>query len=118
MRNESQAEPHAKEPPGARAFVLTWVALLVLAAASFALSFVHLGQLALPVALLIALAKAALVVMVFMELIAQPFTNRVVLVTAVAFVVLLAGLVAADVATRAREPLRPLPPSAPAALRP
>jgi cytochrome c oxidase subunit 4 len=94
-----------------RATSLTFVALLGLTAGSFALSYVHLGVLNIPVALAIAALKATLVIGVFMELAVEKFTVKVTMVAAFLFVVLLVGLMAADVATRATAPLLPPPPS-------
>jgi cytochrome c oxidase subunit 4 len=88
------------EGPSARSLLLTWVALVALAAASFGLSHASVGRVGVALALGIALAKAALVATVFMELAHQRFTNRLVLVTAVALIVLLGALMVADVLTR------------------
>src|SRR4051812_38214075 len=96
-----------------RATLATWGALVLLAAASFVLSMLHLGAWATPVALIIAVAKAALVAVVFMELAVQRASNRLALIAAIAFVVLLATLAAVDVATRAAEPLSPPIPTRP-----
>ena len=62
------------------------------------------------VALGIALLKATLVALVFMEILVEPFTVRVTLVTAFAFVVLLVFFVVADVVTRAPALLLPTGP--------
>jgi cytochrome c oxidase subunit 4 len=90
-----------------RTNVLVWLALMALAAASFGLSFVDLGGATVPVALTIATLKALLVALFFMELLDQRFTNRAVLIAALAFVVLLASLMGADVLTRDPPPLQP-----------
>jgi caa(3)-type oxidase subunit IV len=55
-----------------RAIVWTWVALMLLAGLSFGLSFAHLGDYGYAVALLVAAAKATLVVVFFMELLVEP----------------------------------------------
>ncbi len=88
-----------------RVTLITWIALVLLAAASLGLSQLHLGAMGSALAIAIAAVKAVLVAMIFMELSVQRASNRIVLVTAVAFVVLLASLAAVDVATRAPEPL-------------
>jgi cytochrome c oxidase subunit 4 len=90
-----------------RQTALTWGGLIALTATSFGLSYAHLGALGIPVALGIALIKASLVVLVFMELLVEPFTVRVTLVTAFALVVLLVFFVVADVVTRAPALLLP-----------
>jgi cytochrome c oxidase subunit IV len=94
-----------------RTTFVTLIGLLALTAASFAISYVPLGVLNVPVALLIASVKAALVVSIFMELAVEKFTVKISLVLGFVFVLLLVGLMAADVATRASAPLLPPPPS-------
>jgi cytochrome c oxidase subunit 4 len=89
-----------------RTFALTFVALLVLAAGSFVLSFAHLGTMSVPAAMAISLAKAVLVVLFFMELVVQRFTTRVVVVVSTLMVVILIALIVADVWTRS-PPLLP-----------
>jgi len=86
---------------------LAWVGLLILTATSFGLSYAHLGAFGVPVALGIAVVKASLVALVFMELLVEPFTVRVTLVTAVTFVALLVFFVVGDVVTRAPPVLLP-----------
>ena len=90
---------------GHRGFFGVFVALMLLAGLSFALSFADLGVATVPVAMLISLAKATLVAAFFMELVEQRFVNRFVLVAAAAFVVLLITLMVADVLTRGTPPL-------------
>jgi cytochrome c oxidase subunit 4 len=94
-----------------RATLLTLLALLGLTALSFALSYVHLGALNIPVAIAIAAVKATLVVTVFMELAVEKFTVKVSLIMGFVFAALLIGLMVADVVTRADAPLLPPPPS-------
>jgi cytochrome c oxidase subunit 4 len=94
-----------------RTTFVTLLALLGLTAASFALSYVHLGALNIPVALVIASVKAALVVTIFMELAIEKVSVKLSLVMGFVFVILLIGLMVADVATRASAPLLPPPPS-------
>ncbi|MEO7093442.1 MAG: cytochrome C oxidase subunit IV family protein [Polyangiales bacterium] len=89
-----------------RTFALTFLALLLLAAASYGLSFVHLGVLSIPAAMAISLAKAVLVVLFFMELIVERYTTRVVVVVSVGMLLLLIGFMVADVWTRS-PPLLP-----------
>ena len=82
-------------------------ALMFFAGLSFFLSFLDLGVMTVPVAMLISLIKALLVAIFFMELIEQRFVNRFVLIGAAAFVVLLISLMVADVLTRGTPPLLP-----------
>jgi cytochrome c oxidase subunit 4 len=88
-----------------------WITLLLLTAASFALSYVHLGALNIPIAILIAGIKGTLVVLIFMELAVEKFTVKLTLVVSVLFVLLLVTLMAGDVVTRAAPPLLPFPPT-------
>jgi cytochrome c oxidase subunit IV len=96
-------------PISATAYVITWAALVLLALASLALSYANLGSFSVPAALAIAVVKAALVALFFMHLVEGPFGYRFVLLIAVLFVVILAGFVALDVATRGVMPLVPPP---------
>jgi cytochrome c oxidase subunit 4 len=93
----------------ARMVLGTYVTLMALAGLSLGLSFVHLGAAGAPVALAIAGVKAALVGLVFMELLAQGASSRVVIAAAVFMLVLLATLTAADVLTRETPPMLPHP---------
>jgi len=88
-------------------YLLVFAGLMLFAAISLLLSYASLGAMTVPVAMLISLIKALLVATFFMELIAQRFVNRFVLVAAAAFVVLLIALMVADVLTRGTPPLLP-----------
>ena len=90
-----------------RQTLLAWLALLALTATSFALSYVHLGVLGVPVAVGIALIKASVVALIFMDLLTEPFTVRVTLVSAFTFVAVLIFFMTADVVTRAPALLLP-----------
>lgn len=81
-------------------YLATFAALVLLAVLSLALSFADLEAWAMPVAITIATIKALLVALVFMHLVEQPSANSFVVLSAVALVVLLVGLVVADVETR------------------
>jgi cytochrome c oxidase subunit 4 len=91
------------------AYVLNFVALIVLATASLLLSFVHWPTGNLVVAISIAFIKALLVAFFFMHLIEQSFTNRLAMLVSLLFVALLVGLTSADVASRQTFPARPEP---------
>ncbi len=86
-------------------YLATWVALLLLTALSFGLSYVALGWAEMPVAMLIATIKATLVAFFFMHLVEAPFAYRFSLLVAVLMVILLVGLSVADVDTRAPLPV-------------
>jgi cytochrome c oxidase subunit 4 len=81
-------------------YVGTWVVLVVLAAVTLLLSRMSLGAWQVPIALLIAAVKGALVVLIFMHLLEQRAVNRIVFGVALLLIVLLVGLTAADVLAR------------------
>ncbi len=89
-----------------RTMTLTGGSLILLWAASFGLSYVELGSLSLVVALAIAVLKAGLVGLFFMELIVEPFTVNITLITAVTMIAVLIALMILDVELRAAPPLR------------
>jgi cytochrome c oxidase subunit 4 len=90
---------------GSRAVVVVAVLLLALWVASWAISYAQLGAWSLVVALLIAAAKAVLVGLFFMELLAEPFTVYVTVIIAALLIATMMGLMIADVATRYAAPL-------------
>ena len=90
-----------------KGYVGAWVALVVLAAASFLLSEAHLGAAGLPVAFGIAAAKAAIVVIAFMHFTRARASVRLTAFTGLVLFGLLVGLAAADIATRDPPPLLP-----------
>ena len=90
----------AKAHTSALAYVATWIALVVLAAATFLLSRLDLGAWRVPVALAIAVAKGLFVVLIFMHLREHRAANRLFFTVAFAFIVLLVSLSTADVVTR------------------
>ena len=90
-------------------YLLTFVALLVLATLSLGLSFLHWTTGDLVVSLVIAGVKALLVLWFFMHLAEQRFTNRLTVLVSVLFVALLVGLAAADVGSRRLFPKAPQP---------
>jgi cytochrome c oxidase subunit 4 len=83
-----------------RAVLVTGAALLVLWAVSFAASYVLTGPTALAVAIGIAVVKAALVALFFMELVRARASVVMALLTACVLTVTLIGLMVADIATR------------------
>jgi cytochrome c oxidase subunit 4 len=89
-----------------RALFLNLLALLTLAGISFALRFAHLGNLGMPVALGIALVKAVLVAMVFMELAFEKPSIRFAFAAGLAMIAIMLSLMIADVVTRAVPPLQ------------
>jgi cytochrome c oxidase subunit 4 len=83
----------------------TGVAVLVLWALSFAVSYVPMGAASLAVALGIAALKAALVALFFMELVRETLSVKLTMVGAVVMVMILMTLMVADIATRDTPPL-------------
>jgi len=83
----------------------TLVALLALAGLSLALRYAHLGAFGLPVAMIIAAAKAVLVAVFFMEILVERVTVRLAMSTGIVLVGILLALIAADILTRETPPL-------------
>ena len=81
-------------------YVLNWAALVVLALATFLLAKANLGAFQLPVAMMIAIIKAGLVVVIFMHMLEHRPSNRIFFIVAFLFIVLLVALTTADVSTR------------------
>jgi cytochrome c oxidase subunit 4 len=79
---------------------ITWIALLLLAGLTFALSFLPHDPFATPVALGIATVKAVLVLAVFMEFLDAGATPRLAFIVSLILAAILATLATADVLTR------------------
>jgi cytochrome c oxidase subunit 4 len=78
-----------------------WLALLVLTGVTTGIAFINLGPLNTIVALVIATCKALLVVLIFMHVkYASDKLVKVVVISAVFFLLLLLGLSLADYSTR------------------
>lgn len=86
-----------RAPPTGRALILTYVALVVLAALSWLAAAAGTGT---AVALVIAAAKALAIALVFMELWRAHATDRIIAAIAVLFVILLCVGALGDVALR------------------
>jgi cytochrome c oxidase subunit 4 len=99
----------AARETSARGLLLTLVALLLLAGLSLALRFAHLGGWGYAVGLGIAVVKAALVGVFFMEILVEKAAVRLAFATCVVLLALLLALVLADVVTRAGPPLEDPP---------
>jgi cytochrome c oxidase subunit IV len=94
----SQHPAHRSHVPR---YVAVWVALLLLTVGTWLASRIHLpGPLHVTIALVIAVAKGALVALFFMHLWDQHGPSRLVFATSLVFVALLIGLTMADYATR------------------
>jgi cytochrome c oxidase subunit 4 len=90
-------------------YLLVWVALVALTGLSFLMSRLHLGTADVVIALGIATVKTVLVLLFFMHLVEARFSIVLIPVAAIFFILLLAGLVATDVATRMTFPVAPAP---------
>ncbi len=81
-------------------YALIYIVLLVLTVATFLLSRLDLGIWSTVIALAIAIAKASLVALFFMQLWEHGGTYRLVLLTALLWVALMIFFILADVKTR------------------
>jgi cytochrome c oxidase subunit IV len=93
---------HDEHAHSAVPYWAVWVALLVFTALTYFTGKAHLGSWALPIALVIACTKSALVALIFMHLKDSSGTTRLVFGTSLVFVGLLLFFTVADVATRFR----------------
>jgi cytochrome c oxidase subunit 4 len=89
-----------QEPQSQLHVVAVGAALLGLWGLSLGLSYVGLGAASVPVALGIAVAKAALVILFFMELAHERASIKLTLLTAMGLGAILLGLMVVDVQTR------------------
>jgi cytochrome c oxidase subunit 4 len=103
-RSESeQHKPHG----GFGKALLVGAGLLALTTLSYGLAHLHLGQWGLVVALAIAATKATLVAFFFMHLSERQGGPRLVVATALVFVVILVGMILAEASDR---PVSVMPP--------
>jgi caa(3)-type oxidase subunit IV len=100
------SQPTQPEGTSALGLSLTLLALLVLAGFSWAMRYANLGSAGYGVGLGIAVLKAALVVVFFMEILVERVTVRVAFATCLSLFALLLVLMLADVLTRSVAPLR------------
>ena len=98
--DEREAAGQSTHPSSGAKYIGALVALLVLTAVSFGLSYVTLGAAATPVALGIAVIKVAIVGMIFMELLASLAATRLIAAITILFVALLCLGIVGDVALR------------------
>jgi cytochrome c oxidase subunit 4 len=97
MANDTAQETH---PESALRYGIVYLALLVLTASTYLISRVDLGTWSFVIAIAIAIAKASLVVLIFMQLWEHKGSYRLALATAILWVLLLMFFVVADVRTR------------------
>ena len=103
------AEAHVERSVSSRGLFFNLLALLVLAGLSLALRFAHLGNLGMPVAMGIALVKAVLVAMIFMELAFERPSIRFAFAAGLVMIAVMLSLMIADVVTRSVPPLQDPP---------
>ncbi|AUX44143.1 hypothetical protein SOCE26_056050 [Sorangium cellulosum] len=96
-----------------RTYVIVWLVLMALTLASYLLSLAHLGEADVAAALLIATAKTALVLLFFMHLIEQRFSNALPMIVSTLLVGLLLTLMLTDVLARETISRRKIPASPP-----
>jgi cytochrome c oxidase subunit IV len=83
-----------------KTYFIVYLALLILLAATVGIAYLEVGTFNLVLALLIAFTKAALVVLFFMHVLYSTPLTKVFVLTAILFLILLAGLIMADYLTR------------------
>lgn len=84
--------------------VFTWVALLVLLSLTIASSFLPIGEWRQIINFAIAVAKAALILWIFMKMREETALIRLAAVTAAVLLLVLGGLLAADYGLRSPSP--------------
>jgi cytochrome c oxidase subunit 4 len=96
----ADAAAHGTHHPSATRYALTYVGLMLLTITTFLFSRVDLGAGSVAIAMGIAVTKASLVVLIFMQLWDHRGSPRLALVVALAWLALLMAFVLADVHTR------------------
>lgn len=81
-------------------YVISWVILAVLSIITYVTGQMHFGEVALPLALAIAVTKATVVVLFFMHLWDHRGANRLVFVVTVMFLITAIVFVLLDIGTR------------------
>jgi len=84
--------------------VLTWIALLVLLALTIASSFLPIGDWSQLINFVIAAAKAALILWIFMKMREETALVRLAAITSAVLLLVLGGMLAADYELRSPSP--------------
>jgi cytochrome c oxidase subunit IV len=102
MANEGhdKAYGHEHAEHSAIPYVLTLAALIALTITTYSVAKLDLGRFNFIIAMAIAATKGSLVVLFFMHLKDQKGASRLTMLIAITFVLLLIGLVIADLSTR------------------
>jgi len=93
-------DEHGEHAHSAVPYIVVYFALLFFTVLTYLTGKQHLGSWALPIALVIACTKSALVALIFMHLKDSSGSTRLVFATSLVFVALLLFFTVADVATR------------------
>lgn len=88
-------------------YIVIFLALMVGTALTVAVAFINLGSLNFPVAMLIAVVKASLVVWYFMHLKWQSHLTKLTLATGLFFLAILLGMMLLDYASKDFTPMPP-----------
>lgn len=91
---------HKHEPVPYRTFIMVWGALLILTAATVAISRIHLGALHVWAALGIASIKSALVIFIFMHLKQESRLFKIGLLVMLVILAIFVGLTFTDILYR------------------
>ena len=98
--DEREAVGQSTHPSSGAKYVFALIALLVLTAVSFGLSYVSLGAAGTPIALTIAGVKVVIVGLIFMELLESLAATRMIAIVTIVFISLLCFGILGDVAFR------------------
>ena len=98
--NQSIREEIKTHEPSATRYVIVWIGLLFLTGATYGVAKIDLGSFQLEAAMLIAVVKASLVVIIFMHLKEAEGANRIVFLLSIGFLLLMMGVILSDVAHR------------------
>ncbi len=85
---------------GAGRYIASFAALFVCTLLTYRLHYMPLGDFAFPIAMVIAVTKALVVVLFFMHLWDHPGANRIVLAVSILFLAVAIAMVYADTLTR------------------
>lgn len=88
-----------------RTYTLTWLALLALAAATTLIGFVDLGPFSVPISILIAMAKAGLIIAFFMHGAFEPKLIKVVIAAGVVWMIFMLANTLGDYISRGWLPI-------------
>ena len=98
--NQAIREEIKTHEPSATRYVVVWIALLICTFLTWYVAKIDLGSFQLAAAMLIAVLKASLVVLIFMHLWEAEGANRIVFLLSIGFLLLMMGTIIADVTHR------------------